>query len=348
MDRIRTFETFVRVVKAGSFAAAAGQMGVSRAMVSKHMQDLEAHLQARLFHRTTRRQSLTDAGANYYEFCVHILAEIEEKRTDIAMLQREPRGALKLMAPKSFGNMRLAPLVAEFVALYPDMHVTMLLSDDSLNTFDLVDHGIDLAIRLSPAAQSSAIARKIGGLQWILCASPGYLTRHKPPRKPADLRQHNCLIHLKSAPDRVWRFTGPAGQTAVTVSGSFSANSSMAVRAGALRGLGIALLPDYCVEEALAAGTLRQVLPKYRFAERPFFVIYPHKRNLPHKVRLMVEFLADKFKSDALTKSLSKRRKGRPAVDVRRAPAGLHQRGTAAGRGVLPSARLPAVEARRP
>ena len=309
MDRIRTFESFVRVVKAGSFAGAANQTGVSRAMISKHIQDLESHLQARLFHRTTRRLSLTEVGANYYEFCVHILGEIDGKRTDIAALQREPRGALRLMAPKSFGNLRLAPLVAEFVALYPEMHVTMLLTDDSLNTFDLVDHGIDLAIRLSPSAQSSAIARRIGGLQWILCASPGYLTQSAPPQTPGDLRQHNCLVHLKFAPDSIWRFTGPKGQAAVTVSGSLSANSSMALRAGALRDLGIALLPDYCVDDALASGALRKVLPDYRLAVRPFFVIYPHKRNLPHKVRLMVEFLSDKFKNGAKAKSLPKRQK---------------------------------------
>jgi DNA-binding transcriptional LysR family regulator len=317
VDLIRTFESFVRVVKAGSFAGAAKQMGASRAMISKHMQDLETHLQARLFHRTTRRLSLTEAGASYYEFCVHILSEIEEKRTDIAVLQHEPRGTLKLMAPKSFGNLRLAPLIADFVALYPELHVTMLLTDDSLNTYDLVDHGIDLAIRLSPATQSSAIARRIGALQWILCASPSYLAQHKSPRTPADLRKHNCLIHLKSSADNVWRFTGPKGQTTATVSGSFSANSSMALRAGALRGLGIAMLPDYCVDDALASGALRRVLPGYRLAERPFFVVYPHKRNLPHKVRLMVEFLSEKFKNGTETKVLPKKRK-RPLVRSRR------------------------------
>jgi DNA-binding transcriptional LysR family regulator len=193
----------------------------------------------------------------------------------------------------------------------------MLLTDDSLNTFDLVDHGIDLAIRLSPATQSSAIARRIGALQWILCASPDYLTQHEPPRTPADLRKHNCLIHLKSTADSVWRLSGPKGQTAVTVSGSLSANSSMALQAGALRGLGIAMLPDYCVDEALASGALRKVLPDYWLAERPFFVIYPHKRNLPHKVRLMVEFLSEKFKTPAEEKAGSKKRK-RPLARARR------------------------------
>src|ERR1700754_121303 len=144
MDRIRTFETFVRVVKAGSFAGAAQQLGVSRAMVSKHVIDLEGHLQARLFHRTTRRLSLTEVGTDYYDFCTRILDEIEEKRTTVAALQQEPQGTLKIMAPKSFGNMRLSPYIAEFVSLFPQLNVTMLLSDDSLNTYDLVDHGIDL------------------------------------------------------------------------------------------------------------------------------------------------------------------------------------------------------------
>ncbi|MDR3522156.1 MAG: LysR family transcriptional regulator [Acidocella sp.] len=295
MDLFRTYENFLHVVKAGSFAAAANQLGVSRSSVSKNIQELENHLGVRLFHRTTRRQSLTTIGENYYGFCQKLLSDIEDKRIQLSNLQKEPRGIIRIMAPKSFGNLYLAPIIAEFIAQYPKLHVSLLLSDDTSNTYDLIDHGVDLAIRLSPSLDSSIITKRIGSLEWILCASPNYIAQCGLPRTPDELKGHNCLIHLKSAPDSVWALSNHNGEISVRVSGSFSTNSSLALQAGVLRGLGIALLPRYCVNEKLHTGELQRVLSDYRFAERPFFVMFPNKRNLSLKVRLMVDYLTQQF-----------------------------------------------------
>lgn len=298
MDRLKTMESFVRVVKAGSFAGAGTQLGVSRAIISKHLQDLEDYLGARLFHRTTRRLSLTEIGLEYYGFCTRILDEMESEREDVTQLQREPRGTIKLMAPKSFGNLHIGPAIADFIGRYPEVHVSMLLSDDSLNSYDLVDNGIDLAIRLSPVTESSAVARRIGMLRWVLCSSPKYLKAHGTPRHPDDLARHNCLVHLKSSPDSVWRFKGPRGEATIKVAGSLSANSSLALRAGVKSGLGIALLPAYCIGPDLKSGNLIEVMTGYHLPERPVFALYPHRRHLPHKVRLLIDFLAERFRDN--------------------------------------------------
>lgn len=265
MDRLKTMESFVRVVRTGSFAAAAAQLGVSRAIVSRHLQDLEDYLGARLFNRTTRRLGLTTTGSEFYRFCVRILDEMEAQRSTASRLRHEPCGRIKLMAPKSFGNLHLGPAVADFIAEYPDVHVELLLTDDSLNTYDLIENGFDLAIRLSPVADSSVITRRIGHLRWILCSSPDYLARHGAPLSASDLAHHNCLVHLRSTPDSVWRLRGPNGEVAVKVSGSMAANSSLALSAGVLRGLGIALLPVYCIKPDLDAGRLVEVLPDYHW-----------------------------------------------------------------------------------
>jgi DNA-binding transcriptional LysR family regulator len=182
MDLFKTFENFMHVVKAGSFAAVANQMGVSRSSISKNIQELENHLGVRLFYRTTRRQSLTTIGENYYGFCLQLLNDIEDKRVQISNLQKEPRGTIKLVAPKSFGNLCLAPIIAEFIVQYPNLHVSLLLSDDTSNTYDLIDNGVNLAIRLSPSLNSSIITKRIGSLEWILCASPNYIVQNGLPR----------------------------------------------------------------------------------------------------------------------------------------------------------------------
>lgn len=295
VDLFRTYENFVRSVKAGSFAAAASQMGVSRSSVSKNIQELENHLGVILFHRTTRRQSLTTIGENYYEFCLQLLNDIEDKRIQISTLQKEPRGTIKIMAPKSFGNLCLAPIIAEFIAQYPKLHVSLLLRDNTSNTYDLIDNGVDLAIRLSPSLDSSIITKRIGSLEWILCASPNYISLNGLPHSPDELKNHNCLVHLKSAPDSIWVLYNHNSEKSVKVSGSYSTNSSLALQAGALRGLGIALLPRYCVNGKLYTGELQRVLPDYRSPERPFFVMFPNKRNLPLKVRLIVDYLTQQF-----------------------------------------------------
>lgn len=295
MDLLKAMESFVRAARAGSFAAAAAQTDLSRAIVGKHIQDLENYLGLRLFFRTTRRLTLTEAGVEYRQFCDRLLEEISEQREALGALQQTTRGALKIMAPKSFGNIHLSPTIAEFSERHPQITVSLILADDPMNGRYIVENGLDLAVRLSPSPESSVVTRRIGFLRWQLCATPDYLQAHGMPHAPNDLTSHNCLVHLRTTPDKSWRLRGPNGEAAVKVSGSFAANSSLALRSGALRGLGIALLPSYCVSGDLASGQLVKVLPEYHVEPRPVFLIYHHRRHLPAKVRLLIDFLVDRF-----------------------------------------------------
>jgi DNA-binding transcriptional LysR family regulator len=288
-------ESFVRAARSGSFAAAAAQSDMSRAIIGRHIQDLENHLGVRLFYRTTRRLTLTEAGAEYQIFCDRLLDEIAEQHETLGQLQQTMRGALKIMAPKSFGNIHLSPTIAEFSERHPQIDVSLILADDPMNSRYIVENGLDLAIRLSPAPDSSIVTRRIGFLHWQLCATHGYLQAHGTPHVPSDLLAHNCLVHLRTTPDKFWCLRGPNGETPVKVGGSFAANSSLALRSGVLRGLGIALLPSYCISADLASGRLVKVLPDYHFEPRPVFLLYHNRRHLPTKVRLLIDFLVDRF-----------------------------------------------------
>jgi len=298
MDVLKAMESFTRAARAGSFAAAAAQTNVSRAIVSKHIQDLENYLGARLFHRTTRQLTLTEAGLEYRTFCDRLLKEIDEKRDSLGSLQQIPCGPLKIMAPKSFGNIHLSPAIAEFSERYPQINVSLILADDPMNSRHIVENGLDLAIRLSPASDSSVVTRRIGFVSWLLCATPAYLQAQGIPKVPSDLVAHNCLVHLKTTPDKRWPLNGPGGEVDVSVAGSFAANSSLALRSGVLRNLGIALLPLYCISGDLASGRLIKVLPEYEVKPRPVFLLYPQRKHLPTKVRVLIEFLVDRFNQE--------------------------------------------------
>lgn len=293
MDRLKTMESFVRVVKVGSFSAAAGQLGMSRAMVTKHVMALERRLGARLLNRTTRRLALTEIGGEYYEFCTRILRELETEEFSVARLQKEPQGSLRVIAPKSFGSLHLGAAIARFAQEYPRIAVSLILEDSSVRTFEFAENEYDVAIRLSPIANSTIAARKIGALPWVVCAAPAYLKRHGAPVTPKDLARHNCLLHVKLSPDRIWRFGG-TGKTSgsIKVDGTFSSNSVLILRDAALAGLGVALLPTYCVGRDLRAGTLRQVLTQFPIRDRPLYVLFPENRLVPKKVRIFINFIA--------------------------------------------------------
>ena len=185
-----------------SLAKAAGLLGLSRGVVSKHLQQLEEHLGVRLLKRTTRQTALTEIGSEYYATCTRILAEIEEEERAVSQFQVSPTGTLKLIAPMSFGNLYLGPIVAEFITMFPEIKVTLVLSDVSFTPVDLIDNGFDLAVRLAEVQDTSIIARKVGHVRSVVCASAAYLERHGRPRIPADLTRHNCLVHRKIAPIR--------------------------------------------------------------------------------------------------------------------------------------------------
>lgn len=310
MDRFKTMDSFVRVATAGSFSAAAKQLGMSRALVSLHVTDLEKRLGVRLLNRTTRSLTLTTAGSNYLEFCRDLLAGISEKESSIAQLQKQPRGSLKVTAPKSFGTLYLSDAVVSFSARYPSIEVSLILEDYSFRAYDFVDQGLDVAVRLGDLPDSTLIARKIATLQWVVCASPKYLARHGAPKIPADLGKHPCLAHVNLDPnDRAWRLHDAAHLITVKISGAFSSNSALVLRKAALAGLGIGYLPLYCIEDDLKHGTLRRLLPRYSPPQRPIYVVYPPAAQVPERVRTFIDFLADWFGNSTAAKSRQKAQK---------------------------------------
>jgi DNA-binding transcriptional LysR family regulator len=283
---------FAKVVDSASFAAAARHFNMSPAMVSKHVRTLEERLGVRLLNRTTRRVSATEVGQDYYERCLRILSELEDADRAAGDLQAAPRGLLRVTTSVSFGVRQLAPLVAEYLAAYPDVSVDLTLHDDFV---DILEARIDLAIRLGQLSDSSLIARKLCAVEMVLCASPGYLKANGVPAKPRDLLKHSCLIYTH-ATSRAWAFTdGDGKEEVIRVAGRLSANSGDALLALAIKDTGIALAPDYLVGDDLTAGRLIRLLPDYATQDTPVYAVYPHSRYLSAKTRTFIDFLASRF-----------------------------------------------------
>lgn len=297
MDKFKTLESFTHVVKTGSFSKAADVLGLSRAMVSRHIQELERRLQVRLLNRTTRSIKLTEIGSTYLEFCQQVLTEIEAHERSIRHLRSELVGSVKIAAAKSFGSMHVSEAVTEFSLKYPQVTTTLVLDDYSIRPYDFVEKGLDLAIRIPPVGDSAIIARKLGTLRWGICAARSYLDKHGEPKTPRDLTNHKCLARLSVEPhDRLWQFRGPKGLESIKVDGPFFSNSALVLRHAVLAGIGIGLLPWYCIAQDLQAGRLVQVLSQYKIPEKPLCILYPHARLMAPAVRRFVEFLADWFK----------------------------------------------------
>jgi DNA-binding transcriptional LysR family regulator len=297
MDRFRTMQTFVEVIKLGSFSEAAKALGLSRALVSRHVTDLERHLGVPLLTRTTRRITLTEAGATHFNFCQRLLQETEEQEASLKQLQKEPAGSLKMLAPKSLTTLALGDAIAKFAAAYPHLNMTLMLDDLSFRSYDFIERGFDVAVHTTPVRESSLVARKIADLRWLLCASPNYLEKHGEPRQPKDLARHQCLIHINSDPsDRVWRLSNGAGLASVKVQGPFASNSVLVLRKAALESLGIAILPAYCVKEDLKSGALRQVLAHYPIPVHPLSLVFSPGKPTPRKIRALGDFLIDWFR----------------------------------------------------
>jgi len=291
MDYLKSLDSFVRVAKAASFSAAAAESGVSRAMVTKNVAALDKRVGVRLLNRTTRKVSLTEQGARFCEFAQRMLRELEDQELYLGRLQKEPAGSLRILAPRSLGALHLGGALAQFSAAFPDIHVKLVLSGSQVNEFDFASE-FDLAIRLSPLASTTIVARKIASLRFAVCASPSYLERHGAPQQPRDLMDHNCLLHAGNFPDRFWRFGDSRRHRTIKLKGSFSADSVIALRDAAIAGLGIALLPMYCASEALRSGALVRLLEDHPLPETPLFVLIADSRHVPRRIRLLIAFLA--------------------------------------------------------
>jgi DNA-binding transcriptional LysR family regulator len=293
MDKLTSMLVFTKVAKAGSFASAAKELGLSRAMATKHVMQLENGLGIRLLNRTTRNLSLTEVGMVYLERCLQILDEMEEMEIAVTRLQTEPRGTLKVNATPFFGAYHLAPAIAAYMEAFPDVNVELVLQAGYI---DLIEEGFDLAIHLDEMRDSSLIARKLGSSQRIVCGSPNYFKKHGIPKTPDDLRRHNCLINSSLPPRDQWQFSIPGGETTIVkVTGNMEANVADALRMAAISGLGLVLLPTYMVGQDIRKGRLNPVLTDYVPAPLEIHAVYPHRKHLSAKVRTFVDFLSERF-----------------------------------------------------
>jgi DNA-binding transcriptional LysR family regulator len=296
LDRLTGLEVFAKVASNGSLSAAARAMGLSQTMVTKHIAALEARLGAKLFHRTTRRLSITEAGRNYLEASERILTEMEAADASIAVDRVEPRGLLRLNAPVSFGTRQIAPLLPEFAALHPRVAIELGLND---RLVDLAEEGWDLVIRIGNLSSSSLIARRIAPCRVVVCAAPSYLEARGKPPTVSSLAEHNCLGYTLSqtSVDR-WAF-GERGEINVRVSGNLRGNNGDALRAAAIAGQGVIYQPTFIVADDLRDGRLVALTLDYPTVELGgIYAVYLHDRQPPAKVRAFIDFIAMRFAPD--------------------------------------------------
>ncbi len=288
MDKLTSMNVFVKVAKAGSFAAAARDLGISRAMATKHIMHLEKELHTRLFNRTTRSLSLTEAGEAYLERCQQVLLDVDEMEAAITHLQHEPRGILKICAPPVIGATQIAPALTDYMKEYPHIGVDMTLHGGHT---DLIEEGFDIGIWLGQLTDTSLVARKLASSQLVVCASPDYLAQHGTPETPEELEEHSCLVNWAIAPRDKWLFKGILGQMEIKVSGRMQANMADPIRIAAVNGLGIVMLPRYIVGRDIEKGKLQPLLEDYAIDPMPIHAVYPHRKYLSTKVRVFIEYL---------------------------------------------------------
>jgi DNA-binding transcriptional LysR family regulator len=286
VDRLTSMTVFARVAATRSFSGAARELGISQATASKHVQTLEDWLGARLLHRTTRRVALTDAGENFFVQCSRILDDMDAAR-NAARPSATVRGSMRITAPVVFGSTRLGPLVVDFLQQHPELSMSVELSDRSV---DLIEEGYDLAIRTRPVEGSGLVSYRLMPLNYVLCASSGYLARHGIPAAPADLTQHHCITGTDNA-SGPWRFIGPDGETEVQIYGRLQVNNALLRCDAARAGAGVLLCADYLVEDDLATGRLVRVLPGYAPTADSLHAVSPAFRDSTPKVRSLINHL---------------------------------------------------------
>ncbi len=292
MDHLTGMAVFAKVVETGTFTGAARAMGLSKGAVSKQIARLEDRLGARLLNRTTRRSSLTEVGAAFYERCRRIVAEAEEAELAVTRLHAEPRGTLRVNLPMSFGMIHMADALPDFMAAYPEISLDVTLDDRVVN---VVDEGYDVVIRITELPDSTLIARRIAPFRIATCASPAYWDAHGRPKHPNDLRGHACLLYSYLSNLNEWRYRGPDGPFAVRVDGPMRGNNGDLLRSAAVVGRGVVRSPTFIVGCDLVEGRLEQVLAEYEDDDRGIYAVYPHNRHLSAKVRAFVDFMAKRF-----------------------------------------------------
>ena len=283
---------FVYVAEYESFTRAAKELGISTAQVSRQISALEKRLNIKLLYRTTRKVSLTEEGRVFYQHCRGVIDDLDAAEQAVSNLQTKPQGRIKLTAPVTYGEQQLLPLINDFMVQYRDIEVTAFLSNQKI---DLIEGGYDLAIRIGKLSDSTMMAKKLSHRTNFVCASPAYLEKYGVPYSLVDLRQHNCLLGTRD----YWHFIennkDADKEINLRVSGSVQYNSGHSLVDAALKSLGIVQLPDYYVQKHLASGALVSVLDNYREPEEGIWAIYPHNRHLSPKIRVLVDYLAERL-----------------------------------------------------
>lgn len=294
MDTLTRMRAFIDVVEAEGFSAAARKIGRSKALLSKYVRELEDELNALLLNRTTRQFSLTEAGHAYYKRASEIVREIDNLADAVRESSGDVRGRIKLSAPRTFADAPIGQSLIDFACAHPDIVLDIHLDDRFV---DLVEEGFDLAIRISRLENSSLIARRLMPFSLRICGAPSLIERVGRPERPQDLARLPCIVDTNGRWRSNWPLVGENGEAiSVAVSGPIEVNSPLVARAAAVSGLGFAILPDFIAAPAIAEGTLLPVLDERVLPGRGIFAVYPHRRYLPAKVRVFVDYLAQWFR----------------------------------------------------
>jgi DNA-binding transcriptional LysR family regulator len=290
VEELKRIGIFTKVVQAKSFSEAARQRGVAKSAVSKQIKLLEEQIDARLFNRSTRQLSLTEAGKIYYRHCEHIVNRAEFALDELRSYQNQPTGKLKISAPVPFGRTILIPVIKQLRELYPKLSVDLQLDDNIIN---VVEQGIDLTIRVGALQDSNLIAKKLCDTPAMLVASPQYIANYGLPTKPAALVNHQWLaLSVQASPyAKTFLHKVTGDKTSVSLQGDLSINSVEAIIAAALNGLGVAMLAKVTIEELISSGQLVSLLPDYKAAPVPIYAVYPHREYLPSKVKVFMKLL---------------------------------------------------------
>ncbi|WP_047691357.1 LysR family transcriptional regulator [Vibrio sp. ZOR0018] len=285
---------FVAVVEAGSFSLAAERLGMTKSAVSKRISSLEDNLGTRLFHRSTRKLTLTESGEEFSDYARNSVYIAQQGITAATLNQGNPKGTLKINAPMTFSRLHLAPHLKEFLDLYPDIKVILSMDDQVV---DMIAGAYDVGIRIGELKDSSLIARKLAKCNSVVCASPEYLQQAGTPNTPHDLKDHNCIYYSLFQAGVEWTFFKADEKLKVEPTGNFIVNNSDAISEMLLQGLGICQMPTFIVQRYLNTGQLVQVLANYDLPDHSIFAVYPERRHMPEKVKVFIDFIEEKLHS---------------------------------------------------
>lgn len=293
MDKLSSIRAFVKVVDEGGFAAAARALNQSRSQVNRSVINLENEMGVQLLQRTTRKVAPTATGEAFYDRCHRVLSDLEEAEQEAMDVHSNPRGMLRINAPMTFGTMHLGPALADFMVTYPEIRISLTLSDRFV---DPLEEGFDMTLRITERQElASLVDHEVIEARRVIVASPDFLTRHGTPQTAAELRNLPCLHYGSFAKGNSWKLQGPDGQRNVTVNGVLCSNNAEILRDAALRDLGIALIPTFIIGKELQAGRLITILDDYRAPPIYLTLLYPPNRHHSAKLRLLIDFLYDRF-----------------------------------------------------